>query len=132
MLIKRDLYLNKLVERKHNGLIKVITGIRRCGKSFLLFKIFKNHLLSEDVKEDHIIELNFDDFDNEEYQNPKITSPYLKGKIVDTDMYYFLLDEIQLLDKFEAVLNGLLRFDNVDIYVTGSNAKFLSKDVYWV
>jgi len=129
MLIKRDLYLNKLVERKHNGLIKVITGIRRCGKSFLLFKIFKNHLLSEDVKEDHIIELNFDDFDNEEYQNPKITSPYLKGKIVDTDMYYFLLDEIQLLDKFEAVLNGLLRFDNVDIYVTGSNAKFLSKDV---
>lgn len=130
MLIKRDLYLNKLVERKHNGLIKVITGIRRCGKSFLLFKIFKNHLLSEDVKEDHIIELNFDDFDNEEYQNPKITSPYLKGKIVDTDMYYFLLDEIQLLDKFEAVLNGLLRFDNVDIYVTGSNAKFLSKDVY--
>lgn len=129
MLIKRDLYLNKLVERKHNGLIKVITGIRRCGKSFLLFKIFKNHLLSEGVKEDHIIELNFDDFDNEEYQNPKITSPYLKEKIVDTDMYYFLLDEIQLLDKFEAVLNGLLRFDNVDIYVTGSNAKFLSKDV---
>ena len=129
MLIKRDLYLNKLVERKHNGLIKVITGIRMCGKSFLLFKIFKNHLLSEDVKEDHIIELNFDDFDNEEYQNPKITSPYLKGKIVDTDMYYFLLDEIQLIDKFEAVLNGLLRFDNVDIYVTGSNAKFLSKDV---
>lgn len=129
MIIKRDLYLNKLIERKHNGLIKVITGIRRCGKSFLLFKLFKNNLLSEGVKEDHIIELNFDDFDNEEYQNPKVTSPYLKGKIVDSDMYYFLLDEIQLLDKFEAVLNGLLRLDNVDIYVTGSNAKFLSKDV---
>lgn len=129
MIIKRDLYLNKLIERKHNGLIKVITGIRRCGKSFLLFKLFKNHLLSEGVKEDHIIELNFDDFENEEYQDPKVTSPYLKSKIVDSDMYYFLLDEIQLLGKFEAVLNGLLRLDNVDIYVTGSNAKFLSKDV---
>ena len=129
MIIKRDLYLNKLIERKHNGLIKVITGIRRCGKSFLLFKLFKNHLLSEGVKEDHIIELNFDDFENEEYQDPKVASPYLKGKIVDSDIYYFLLDEIQLLGKFEAVLNGLLRLDNVDIYVTGSNAKFLSKDV---
>ena len=129
MIIKRDLYLNKLIERKNNGLIKVITGIRRCGKSFLLFKLFKNHLLSEGVKEDHIIELNFDDFENEEYQDPKVTSPYLKSKIVDSDMYYFLLDEIQLLGKFEAVLNGLLRLDNVDIYVTGSNAKFLSKDV---
>lgn len=129
MLIKRNLYLNKLIERKHNGLIKVITGIRRCGKSFLLFKIFKNYLLSENVKEDHIIELNFDDFDNDIYQDPKVTSPYLKSKIIDSNMYYFLLDEIQLLDKFEAVLNGLLKFDNVDIYVTGSNAKFLSKDV---
>lgn len=129
MIIKRDLYLNKLIEKKHNGLIKVITGIRRCGKSFLLFKLFKNHLISEGVKENHIIELNFDDFDNEEYQNPKVASPYLKSKVVDSDMYYFLLDEVQLLDKFEAVLNGLLRLDNVDIYVTGSNAKFLSKDV---
>lgn len=129
MIIKRDLYLNKLIQRKHNGLIKVITGMRRSGKSFLLFKLFKNHLLSEGVTLDHIIELNFDDFDNEEYQNPKIASPYLKGKIIDSNMYYFLLDEIQLLNKFEAVLNGLLRYDNVDIYVTGSNAKFLSKDV---
>jgi len=103
MMIKRDLYLNKLIERKHNGLIKVITGIRRCGKSFLLCKLFKNHLLSEGVKEDHIIELNFDDFENEEYQDPKVTSPYLRGKVIDSDMYYFLLDEIQLLDKFEAV-----------------------------
>ena len=129
MIIKRDIYLNKLIDSMNNGLIKVITGIRRCGKSFLLFKLFKNHLLSEGVKEDHIIELNFDDFENEEYQDPKVTSPYLKSKIVDSDMYYFLLDEIQLLGKFEAVLNGLLRLDNVDIYVTGSNAKFLSKDV---
>ena len=129
MIIERNLYLNKLIERKHNGLIKVITGIRRCGKSFLLFKLFKNHLLSDGVKEDHIIELNFDDFENEKYQDPNVTSPYLKSKIVDSDMYYFLLDEIQLLNKFEAVLNGLLGFENVDIYVTGSNAKFLSKDV---
>ena len=129
MIIERNLYLNKLIERKHNGLIKVITGIRRCGKSFLLFKLFKNHLLSDGVKEDHIIEVNFDDFENEKYQDPNVTSPYLKSKIVDSDMYYFLLDEIQLLNKFEAVLNGLLRFENVDIYVTGSNAKFLSKDV---
>lgn len=129
MIIKRDIYLNKLIERKNNGLIKVITGIRRSGKSFLLFNLFKGHLLENGVKEDHIIELNFDDFDNEEYQNPKVASPYLKGKINDKDIYYFLLDEIQLLGKFEAVLNGLLQCDNVDIYVTGSNAKFLSKDV---
>lgn len=124
IIIKRDLYLNKLIERKHNGLIKVINGIRRCGKYFLLFNLFKNHLLSEGVKEDHIIELNFDDFENEEYQEPKVTSPYLKSKIIDSDMYYFLLDEIQLLGKFEAVLNGLLKLENVDIYVTESNAKF--------
>ena len=129
MIIKRDIYLNKLIERKNNGLIKVITGIRRSGKSFLLFNLFKGYLQENGVKEDHIIELNFDDFDNEEYQNPKIASPYLKGKILDKDIYYFLLDEIQLLGKFEAVLNGLLQCGNVDIYVTGSNAKFLSKDV---
>ena len=129
MIIERNLYLNKLIERKHNGLIKVITGIRRCGKSFLLFKLFKNHLLSDGVKEDHIIEVNFDDFENEKYQDPNVTSPYLKSKIVDSDMYYFLLDEIQLLNKFEAVLNGLLRFENVDIYVTGSNAFLLSSDL---
>ena len=129
MIIKRDIYLNKIIERKNNGLIKVITGIRRSGKSFLLFNLFKGHLLENGVKEDHIIELNFDDFANEEYQNPKIASPYLKGKILDKDIYYFLLDEIQLLGKFEAVLNGLLQCGNADIYVTGSNAKFLSKDV---
>lgn len=129
MVIKRDLYLKKLIERKNNSLIKVITGIRRSGKSFLLFNLFKTHLLSEGVKENHIIELNFDDFENEEYKDPKIAYPYLKSKIIDTDTYYFLLDEIQLLDRFESVLNGLLRIPNVDIYVTGSNAKFLSKDV---
>lgn len=129
MIIKRDLYLNKLISRKNNGLIKVITGIRRSGKSFLLFNLFKNYLINEGVREDHIIELNFDEFDNIKYCNPNNASPYLKGKIVDADMYYFLLDEIQLLNCFESVLNGLLRYNNVDIYVTGSNAKFLSKDV---
>ena len=129
MIIKRDLYLNKLISRKNNGLIKVITGIRRSGKSFLLFNLFKNYLINEGVREDHIIELNFDEFDNIKYCGPNNASPYLKGKIVDADMYYFLLDEIQLLNCFESVLNGLLRYNNVDIYVTGSNAKFLSKDV---
>lgn len=129
MIIKRDLYLNKLISRKNNGLIKVITGIRRSGKSFLLFNLFKNYLINEGVREDHIIELNFDEFDNIKYCDPNNASPYLKGKIVDADMYYFLLDEIQLLNCFESVLNGLLRYNNVDIYVTGSNAKFLSKDV---
>lgn len=129
IIIKRDLYLNKLISRKNNGLIKVITGIRRSGKSFLLFNLFKNYLINEGVREDHIIELNFDEFDNIKYCNPNNASPYLKGKIVDADMYYFLLDEIQLLNCFESVLNGLLRYNNVDIYVTGSNAKFLSKDV---
>lgn len=82
MIVERGLYLNKLIERKSNGSIKVITGIRRSGKSFLLFNLFKKHLLDNNVKEDHIIELNFDDFDNEEYRNPKIASPYLKGKII--------------------------------------------------
>lgn len=129
MIIKRDLYLNKLISRKNNGLIKVITGIRRSSKSFLLFNLFKNYLINEGVREDHIIELNFDEFDNIKYCDPNNASPYLKGKIVDADMYYFLLDEIQLLNCFESVLNGLLRYNNVDIYVTGSNAKFLSKDV---
>lgn len=97
MIIKRDLYLNKLIERKNNGLIKVITGARRSSKSFLLFNLFKNHLLENGVNEDHIIELNFDDFENKEYQDPKVASPFLKSKIIDDENYYFLLDEIQLL-----------------------------------
>lgn len=129
MVIKRDLYLNKLIERQNNGLIKVITGIRRCGKSFLLFNIFKTYLLESGIDKHHIVELNFDDIDNIELTDPKNASLYLKNKIIDNKTYYYLLDEIQLLDKFESVLNGLLQKGNVDIYVTGSNAKFLSKDV---
>ncbi len=129
MEIQRDTYLQKLILRKHNGMIKVITGIRRSGKSYLLFTIFKNHLLMSGVDPSHIIELNFDSFENEKYRDPTEAYSYLKGRIVDHQMYYFLLDEIQLLNKFESILNSFLRLPNVDIYVTGSNAKFLSKDV---
>lgn len=129
MIINRDLYLNKLVSRKNNGMIKVITGIRRSGKSFLLFNIFKNYLITSGIDKEHIIELNFDSFENEKYHDSEMAFNYLKSKITDDGMYYMLLDEIQLLDKFESILNSFLRLSNVDIYVTGSNAKFLSKDV---
>jgi len=129
MQIKRDIYLNKLILRKHNGMIKVITGIRRCGKSFLLFNLFKEHLLSSGVDSSHIIQIAFDDFENKTYRDPNVLYPFVKSKIKDDKMYYILLDEVQLLEEFEDVLNGFLRIPNVDIYVTGSNAKFLSKDV---
>lgn len=115
--------------KKHNGLIKVITGIRRCGKSYLLFSIFKNHLIENGVDENHIIEIPFDSFEFKKYRDPEILYPYIKEKITDDIMYYVLLDEVQLLDEFESVLNGLMRIKNVDVYVTGSNAKFLSKDI---
>lgn len=129
MGFKRDHYLNKLIMKKHNGLIKVITGIRRCGKSYLLFSIFKNHLIENGVDENHIIEIPFDSFEFKKYRDPEILYPYIKEKITDDIMYYVLLDEVQLLDEFESVLNGLMRIKNVDVYVTGSNAKFLSKDI---
>ena len=129
MEIRRDHYLNLLISKKHNGLIKVITGMRRCGKSYLLFKLFKGHLLSEKIGEDHIIEIAFDAFENKQYRDPNKLYPYLKGQISDQGMYYVLLDEVQLLDDFEAILNSLTRMNNVDVYVTGSNARFLSKDV---
>lgn len=129
MEIKRDYYLNKLIAKKHNGLIKVITGIRRCGKSYLLFTLFKNHLTESGVADDHIIEIPFDSFENKKYRDPEILYPYVKEKIADGGMYYILLDEVQLLDEFESVLNGFMRMKNVDVYVTGSNARFLSKDI---
>lgn len=129
MEIKRDYYLNKLITKKHNGLIKVITGIRRCGKSYLLFTLFKNHLTKSGVADDHIIEIPFDSFENKKYRDPKILYPYVKEQIADDGMYYILLDEVQLLDEFESVLNGFMRMKNVDVYVTGSNARFLSKDI---
>ena len=127
MEIRRDIYLDKLISKKHNGLIKVITGIRRCGKSYLLFNFFRKHLAEEGISDDHIVEMAFDLYENGEYRNPKVFYPYLRSQIKDEKMYYVLLDEVQLLGDFEAVLNSLSRIKNVDVYVTGSNAKFLSK-----
>ena len=129
MIINRDYYLEQLVSRKHNGLIKVITGIRRCGKSFLLRTIFKNHLLENGVDENHIVEISFDLYDNINFRNPKIFYPWANEQLKDDSKYYFLLDEVQLLDEFVSVLNGLADKKNVDVYVTGSNAKLLSKDI---
>ena len=129
MEIKRDYYLQKLIAKKHNGLIKVITGMRRCGKSYLLFTLFKKHLLESGVSEDHIVEIPFDSFESKKYRDPEVLYPYVKEKLVDDQKYYILLDEVQLLGEFESVLNGFMRIPNVDVYVTGSNAKFLSKDI---
>lgn len=129
MEIRRDIYLEKLISKKNNGLIKVVTGVRRCGKSYLLFNLFSDHLKEEKVRADHIIEMAFDSFENKKYRDPEVLYPYLMEKIQDEQMYYVLLDEVQLLDDFESVLNSLVRKKNVDVYVTGSNAKFLSKDI---
>ncbi len=129
MEIKRDRYLNLLISKKHNGLIKVITGMRRCGKSYLLFNLFKDCLLSEGIEKNHIIEIAFDAYENKQFRDPDVLYPYLKEQIKDDGMYYVLLDEVQLLGEFEAILNSLTRMKNVDVYVTGSNARFLSKDV---
>lgn len=129
MEIKRDRYLNLLISKKHNGLIKVITGMRRCGKSYLLFNLFKDYLLSEGIEKNHIIEIAFDAYENKQFRDPDVLYPYLKEQIKDDGMYYVLLDEVQLLGEFEAILNSLTRMKNVDVYVTGSNARFLSKDV---
>ena len=129
MEIKRDQYLNQLISRKHDGLIKIITGIRRCGKSYLLRTIFKNHLLENGVPENHIVEMAFDLFENIDYQNPRVFYAWAMDRIKDNGQYYFLLDEVQLLGEFVSVLNGWADKKNVDVYVTGSNAKFLAKDV---
>ena len=127
--IRRDYYLKKLISKKHNGLIKVITGMRRCGKSYLLFTIFRNYLLETGVPVDHIIDMAFDSYENKKYRDPDVLYPHVKNQISDRGMYYILLDEVQLLGDFESVLNGFMRMPNVDVYVTGSNAKFLSKDI---
>lgn len=129
MEICRDIYLNKLISKRHNGLIKVVTGMRRCGKSYLLFNLFKEYLINEGVTKNRIIEIAFDSFENKKYRDPEVLFPYLMEKISDDGMYYVLLDEVQMLDDFESVLNSLGRKQNVDVYVTGSNAKFLSKDI---
>ncbi len=127
--IKRDIYLNRLIDRKENGLIKVITGIRRCGKSYLLDPLYKNYLLESGVKENHIIKLELDKEENSKYLDPHELNLYIKSQIKDKGMYYILLDEIQLVNNFESVLNGFLYEKNLDVYVTGSNSKFLSSDV---
>lgn len=114
---------------KHNGLIKVIIRIRHCGKSYLFFSFFKNHLSYNCIDEKHIIKIPFDPFENKKYRNPEVLYPHIKEQITDNKMYYILLDEVELLDEFESVLNGLMRINNVNVYVTRSNAKFLSKDI---
>ena len=129
MYIKRDKYLNDIINRMHNGMIKVITGIRRSGKSYLVFKIFNDYLKSEGVTEEHIIKIELDNRKNKKYRNPDVILDYIESLITDDKDYYILLDEVQLLDDFEEVLNSLLHIANVDIYVTGSNSKFLSKDI---
>ena len=129
MIIKRDFYLSKLIQHKKNGLVKIITGIRRCGKSYLLFKLFRDHLLESGIKEDHIISVALDDFGNRKLQNPDELYNYVKSQIIDGEDYFILLDEIQLVPEFESVINGFMHIDNTDIYVTGSNSKFLSSDI---
>ena len=129
MVIRRDTYLDKLISKKQNGLIKVITGIRRCGKSYLLFNLFKEHLLDNGTDCSHIIEMAFDSYENKKYRDSGTFYQYMKEKISDRGLYFILLDEIQLLEDFEAILNSLSRLPNTDIYVTRSNAKFLSKDI---
>ena len=129
MEIKRDLYLTKLINRMNNGLIKVVTGIRRCGKSYLLFELFYNYLKEQGVDDSHIIKLALDDRKNKKYRNPDELCDYVHAKIVDEKPYYILLDEVQFVNEFEDVLNSFLHIKNADTYVTGSNAKFLSKDI---
>lgn len=129
MEIKRDKYLNDLINRMHNGMIKVVTGIRRSGKSYLLFNIFKKYLLEQGVQESHIITIELDKRSNKKYRDPDIILDYIESLIIDDEQYYIMLDEVQMLNEFEEVLNSLLHINNADIYVTGSNSKFLSKDV---
>lgn len=129
MEIKRDYYLKALINRMHNHLIKVVTGIKRSGKSYLLFHIFQNYLLEQGISESHIIRIELDQRKHRQYRDPDRILEYIESCIQDGEMYYILLDEVQLLKEFEEVLNSLLHIDNVDVYVTGSNSRFLSKDV---
>lgn len=129
MHINRDFYLKKLISREKNGLIKVITGVRRCGKSYLLFNIFHNYLIEKGVAQSHIIEIALDDRSNLRLRDPDIMLAYVKERIVDEQDYYIILDEVQLLGEFEDVLNSFLHIRNADVYVTGSNSRFLSSDV---
>lgn len=129
MIIERKDYLNKLINRKNNGLVKIITGIRRCGKSYLLDPIFKNYLINNGVKEEHIIKIDLEMRENIELLDPDKLYNYVKEKIIDDDIYYVLIDEVQKVNDFESVLNSFLKMHNLDVYVTGSNSKFLSSDI---
>lgn len=129
MEIKRNIHLNRIIARKGNGMIKVITGMRRCGKSYLLFTLFHNYLLEQGVDELHIIKVDMEDRRNAALRNPDALLNYIDSRMTDSQQYYILLDEVQLVAEFEDVLNSYLKITNADVYVTGSNAKFLSKDV---
>ena len=129
MEIKRDIYLDRLIRREKNGLIKIVTGVRRCGKSYLLFNLFHNYLLEKGVREDHIIEIALDDRSNKNLRDPDNMLSFVKERIVDRDTYYIILDEVQLLAEFEDVLNSFMHIRNADVYVTGSSSKFLSSDL---
>lgn len=129
MEIKRDYYLKELIDRIDNGLIKIITGIRRCGKSYLLNIIFKNYLIEQGVDKEHIIQLSLDENKNKKYLEPDSLDEYIRSLIKDKNKYYILLDEVQEVKDFEAVLIGFMHINNLEIYVTGSNSKFLSSDI---
>ena len=129
MEIKRDFYLNELIDRLDNQLIKIVTGIRRCGKSYLLDPIFKNYLIEHGVNQDHIIKLSLDEKKNSKYKNPDALDEYIRNLIIDDKKYYLILDEIQEVKDFESVLIGFMHINNLEIYVTGSNSKFLSSDI---
>lgn len=129
MKIKRDLYLNKLIRSMHNGMIKVVTGIRRCGKSYLLFNLFSDYLKTQGVDDEHIIKVDLEDRRNKKLRNPDTLLEYIDAHIAKEGMHYVMLDEVQWVDEFEDVLNSYLKIPNVDVYVTGSNSKFLSSDV---
>ena len=129
MKIKRDLYLNKLIKRECNGLVKVVTGIRRCGKSYLLFNLYHDYLIEKGVPEDHLIEIALDDIMNDELREPKTLYNHIKDRLKDNGQYYLFLDEIQFVGNFSDLVNGLSHIRNLDVYVTGSNSKFLSSDI---
>ena len=130
MIFKRERYIDKLISSKHNHLIKIVTGLRRVGKSFLLFNLYKQHLISEGVSEDHIIEIHLDSFNHRKYRKAENLFEYVESQSKqDSQMFYVMIDEVQMLEDFVDVLNGFLHINNLDVYVTGSNAKFLSSDI---
>ena len=129
MKINRDIYLDRLIERKNNGLVKIVTGIRRCGKSYLLNEIFSEHLLKDGVSQDHIIKISTEGIANKKFLDPEYTYQYIHGLMNDDDTYYIIIDEVQMMRDFPDVLSGLMILKNADVYVTGSNSKFLSSDI---